>query len=237
MKIKLALSLAVISLLAIVPIVQAASTTSAFSTSNGYVAYSVRITQNGLPRTFSVNESVTPGSNPGKSIHLLSVEAASSNFTYSHVVNSSLTVFPYLPAITNENFTYGTKSYNVTAKISQQGTAQVSFQGKTYTLTNYALSARIVSAKGSQSVSGTVSAFPSDLVYSFGSSFNNTQIAGTLTSTSLGLTQTSTAPAVQAASAGIGLSLAGAAVALSLGVRARRKRRSEGTSKPDHWVD
>jgi hypothetical protein len=113
----------------------------------------------------------------------------------------------------------------------------VTFQGKSYTLTKYVFSADIASAKGSKTLSGTVSAFPSDLVYSFAAKFNNTQVAGTLTSTSLGLSTTSAAPAIQAASAGLGLSLAGAAVALSLGVRARRKRQSDAESKPDHWVD
>ncbi|MDA4117773.1 MAG: hypothetical protein OK455_05460 [Thaumarchaeota archaeon] len=235
---KLALSLAVISLIAIVPIVQAASTTGGTSPPQGFVAYRIlTTTQNGVQRSLSLNESVAPGSNAGNSILSLSVEAASSNFTYSHVVNSSLTMFPYMPGITNQNYTYATKSYTVTARISQQGTGQVTFQGKSYTLTNYAITANIVSANGSKSVSGTVSTFPSDLVYSFGATFNSTQVAGTLTSTSLPLSTSSAGPAVQAASAGLGLSLAGAAVALSLGVRARQKQKTADPSKPDHWVD
>ncbi len=222
-------------LLAMVPIAHA-STTSA-SPSSGYVAYSIQATGNGTQRNLSVNESLGPSSDPGKSILFLSVEATSSNFTYSHVVNSSLTVFPYMPAIGNESYTQTFKSYTVTAKITQQGTSQVSFQGKTYLLTNYAFSADIASANGSRSVNGTVSAFPSDLIYSFGMQSNDTRVSGTLTSTSLPLGATSTAPAVQAASAGLGLSLAGAAVALSLGIRAKRKHRPEDASKPDHWVD
>jgi hypothetical protein len=234
---KLALSLAVISLLAAVPIVQAATSTGAASPSQGSVSYSIQVTKNGAQRSFSVSESVTPGSTPGKSIVLLSVEAASSNFTYSHIVNSSLTLLPYMPAIAGQNYSYAGKSYNVTAKISQQGTGQVTFQGKAYTLTNYALSATIVSAKGSKTVSGTISAFPSDLVYSFGTTFNDTKVVGTLTSTSLGLDASGAAPGVQAAAAGLGLSMAGAAVALSLGIRAKRKQRTDGATKPDHWVD
>ncbi|MDA4132986.1 MAG: hypothetical protein OK454_07660 [Thaumarchaeota archaeon] len=237
MKPELTLSLVVISLLAIVPMVGAVSTTSASSPSSGYVDYSLQVVRNGTQHAFSVTETVSPSSAAGSSIVSLAVEAASSNFTYSHVVNSSLTLFPYLPAISNQNFSYAAKSYNITAKISGQGTSSVSFHGATYTLSNYALSVDITSVNGSKSVTGTVSAFPSDLVYSFGASFNGTQVSGQLTGTSLPLTSSSAGPAVQAASAGLGLSLAGAAVVLSLGVRAKRKKSPAETSKPDHWVD
>ena len=236
MKLGFAASLAVLFLFAALPAVQAASTTAASPSSHGYVLYGVQITGNGIQRSLSVNESVTPSSTSGKSILFLSVEASSSNLTYSHTINSSLTVFPYMPAITNQNFSYANKNYSVTAKISQQGTSQVSFQGKAYTLTNYAFSANVVSSKGTQTVSGTISAFPSDLVYSVASKVNGTQVAATLRSTSLPLTTTAASPAIQATSAGLGLSLAGAAIALSLGIRARHKQHTS-QSKPDHWVD
>ncbi len=241
LRLGVALLFALISLLAIVPPAQAATTTGSVpavgSSSSGYAVYSAQVTQNGTQHNFSVNESVTRSTNPGKSILLLAVDGTSSNFTYSHLVNSSLAIFPYIPAISSENFTYANKSYDVTAKISQRGTTEVNFQGKTYTLTDYAFSANIVSVRGSQTLSGNVSAFPSDLVYSFVSQINSTRIAVTLTSTSLALSTTSTSPVVQAASAGLGISLAAAAVVLSLGVKVRRKHQSEGRSKPDHWVD
>jgi len=237
LKLSLGLTLAAISLLALVPIAQAASTTSSSSQSSGYVAYSVQATQNGTSRIATVNESVTPSSTAGESIILLAVEGTASNFTYSHVVNSSLTLFPYLPAISNENYTYSGKSYTVAAKISQQGTSQATFQGKAYTLTNYAFSAVITSANGTQTISGSVSAFPSDLVYSVSAQTTNASVAATLTSTSLTLSTAAAAPALQAASAGIGISLAAGAVALSLGVRMKRKQGSAGPSSPDHWVD
>ena len=153
------------------------------------------------------------------------------------MVNSSLTLFPYLPAISNQNFSYSGKSYSVTAKISQQGTSQVTFQGKAYTLTNYAFSADISSTNGSGTISGTVSAFPSDLVYSATAQANSTSVAATLTATSLSLSGATPAPALQAASAGIGLSVAAGAVALSLGVRMKRKQAPSAPSNPDHWVD
>ena len=113
----------------------------------------------------------------------------------------------------------------------------MTFQGKAYTLTDYAFSADISSANGSQTITGSVSAFPSDLVYSVTAQTTNASVAATLTATSLTLSTAAAAPALQAASAGIGLSLAAGAVALSLGVRMKRKQGSAGPSTPDHWVD
>jgi hypothetical protein len=238
LKLALALSLAAISLLALVPLAQAASTASSSSSpSSGYAAYGIQVTQNGTSRTASVNESVTTSSTPGRSILTLAVEGASSNFTYSRFMNSSLTLFPYLPAITGQNYTYSSKSYTITATISQQGTSTVTLQGKPYTVTNFAFSANVASANGSRTISGTVSTFPSDLVYSVSAHANSTSVAATLTSTSLTLSSAAAAPALQAASAGIGLSLAAGAVALSLGIRMKRKQGPGVPSNPDHWVD
>src|SRR5947207_15197387 len=89
LKLRLGLLLAVMSLLTVLPVAQAASTSSSASPTTGYAAYSVQVTQNGTSRSIAVNESVTPSSNAGKSILLVTVEAASSNFTYSHIINSS----------------------------------------------------------------------------------------------------------------------------------------------------
>jgi hypothetical protein len=236
LKLTLALVLASVSLLALVPLAQAASTTSP-SPSSGYVAYGVQVTENGTTRAASVNESVAPSSSAGQSIVFLTAQGTQSNFTYSRAVNSSLTLFPYLPAISNQSFSYSNSSYTVSATISQQGTSQVTFQGSSYTLTDYSFSAHVASSNGSHTITGTVSAFPSDLVYSATAQSNSTSFAATLTATSLALSGTTAAPALQAASAGVGLSLAVGAVALSLGVRMKRKQAPSGPSNPDHWVD
>lgn len=228
--------LVALSLFAILPLAQAATSSAAATT--GFAAYSVQATVNGTSHSASVNENVKASSTPGKSILTLAVEAASTNFTYSHIVNSSATLFPYLPAISNQNYTYSGKGYNVTAKISQQGTSQVTFQGKTYTVTNYAFSAKVDSAKGSKTYAGTISAFPSDLVYSAAVQTDKSHATITLTATSLSLDATGAATQpVQAASAGLGISLAVGAVALSLGVRMKRKHGTAGSARPDHWVD
>ena len=184
-----------------------------------------------------MNESVTPSSSAGESVIFLTVQGTQSNFTYSHVVNSSLTLFPYLPAISNQSYSYSDSSYTASGTISQQGTSQVTFQGSSYTLTDYSFSANVGSANGSHTITGTVSAFPSDLVYSATAQSNGTSVAATLTATSLALSGTTAAPALQAVSAGAGLSLAAGAVALSLGVRMKRKQAAAGPSNPDHWVD
>jgi hypothetical protein len=226
-----------LSLVTVLPMVQAASTSSSVSPTSGFAAYSIHVTVNGTSQVIAVNETVAPSSSPGKSILSVAVEATSTNFTYSHIINSSSALFPYLPAIANESYSHSGKNYSVTASISKQGTSQVTFQGKAYTLTNYAFSAKIDSAKGSRTITGIVSAFPSDLVYSASAQFNKTSVVATLTSTSLPVGVVAPAPALQAASAGLGVSLAVGAVALSLGIRMKRKHGPSGSSKPDHWVD
>jgi len=233
----LGLLLAALSLLALVPVAQAATTSGASGPSSGYVSYSVQAAINGTTHSASFNESVTPSSAPGKSILFFAVKGSETNFTYSHVVNASSALFPYLPAISNENYTYSANSTSVVAKISEQGTSQITFQGSAYTLTNYAFSATMTSSKGNTTVAGTVSIFPSDLVYSVSAQSPDGSATATLTSTSLALAAATAAPAIQAASAGLGISIAVGAVALSLGVRMKRKRGPAGGSNPDHWVD
>lgn len=237
MKLTVGLLLAAVSLLALVPLVQAATTTSSASPSSGYVAYSIQATYNGTTSSALVNESVTPSSSPGESIIQLAVSGTASNFTYSRSVNSSLTLFPYLPAISNQTFSYSDKNYSIAASVSQHGTSKVSFDGKSYTLTDYSFSATVTSVNGSHTITGSISAFPSDLVYSVSAQSNGSSVTATLTATSLALSAGSSSPAVQAASAGIGLSLAAGVVAVSLGVRMKRKQGPSGASTPDHWVD
>jgi hypothetical protein len=219
LKLSVGLVLAAISLLALVPLVQATSTTSSSSASSGYVTYSVQATYNGTSRAASVTENVAPDSTLGDSIIQLTVEGTMSNFTYSHVVNSSLTMFPYLPAISNENYSYTRNSTTVTAEISQHGTSQVTFKGTAYTLSDYAFSAQVTSTNGTDTIAGTVSAFPSDLVYSVTAqrldvdgrtdgAATSGSVSATLTATSLALSTGAAGLPLQAASAGMGLSLA-----------------------------
>ena len=96
--------------------------------------------------SFTVTETVSPGTNASFDTLLLAVAAHSGNFTYSRLVNASSEVQPFLPAITNQSFTYGENGTSVTASISSNGTVPLAFQGGTYTLTSYAYSLEITSA-------------------------------------------------------------------------------------------
>lgn len=233
MRLSVAALLAAISLLALVPIAVASTGTGS---SSGYVTYSVQASYNGTSQAATVTENVAPSSTAGESIVQLSLQGTESNFTYSHVVNDSLTLFPYLPAISSDSYSYSGKNYTVSATISQHGTSQVTFQAKSYTLTDYSFTVLVTSSNGSDTITGTLTAFPSDLVYSVTAHGQTSSVQATLTSTSLALTSAAASPSTQATSAGVGLSIAAGAVAVSLGVKYRHKAPSEGP-KPDHWVD
>lgn len=227
--------LATVSLLAIVPLVQASTTTSSAGSTSGYVTYAVQTTYNGTSTAATVRETVSP-STSSESIVTLAVQGTEGNFTYSHEVNSSLALLPYLPSISSTSYTYSGKGYTVTASISQDGTSTASFGGKSYTLTDYRYSATITSTNGTSSITGTIAAFPSDLVYSVTAQSQQGSATATLTATSLSPSAAAAAPAAQAASAGLGLTVAAGALVVSLGVKSRNKAKAEGP-KPDHWVD
>jgi hypothetical protein len=224
--------LGVALVLGLAPVAQTGS-----AASSGYVAYSIHASFNGSQQSFSVNETVSPSSSQGRSILSLAVASASTNFTYSHLINSSLTVFPYLPVVTNQSFTYRNDSYSISARITQTGSSQVNFRGETYSLSDYAFYANFTGGESSRNASGDLSVLPSGLVYSISLLSGGTTVTVMLVSTSLPLQASSAAPNLQVASVGVGASVAAAAVALSVGVRARRKKRPEASPKPDHWAD
>lgn len=216
--------------LALAPTVHAAGST-------GYVSYNIQTSSNGNQRSYSVNESVSQSSHSGESILSLIVKSASTNFTYSHLVNSSVVVFPYLPVITNRTLTYSNDSYSISIRLVQEGTSKVTFQGSQYTLNVYAVSANFTDADFSGNANGTLATFPSGLVYTAAITLGKGSLTATMTSTSLQLQASSAAPSIQIASAGIGVSVAAVAVVLSIGVRAKRKNGTEQAEKPEHWVD
>ncbi|HYC12358.1 MAG TPA: hypothetical protein VEC02_06850 [Nitrososphaerales archaeon] len=205
--------------------------------SEGYVVYDVQVSYGGNPHSAYVNESVSPSSTQGESILSLAVRWTSANFTYSHVVNSSLAAFPYMPAITNQSYDYRNESYGFSAKVFRVGSSQVTFGGKAYPLSDFAFSVNFTRGNSSGSASGNLSAFPSGLVYSVTLHSKGVAASAALASTSLQLQESPTPPDLQAASVGVGASIAAAAVVLSLGVTGRRKKKSPEAQKPEHWVD
>ncbi len=210
----------------------------ATAASTGYVAYSFQFSHQGVTKSFNLNETVSATSSSGADSVLLKLSSESLNVSYSRSVNSSLLLFPYLPPITNQTFSYSRNSTSITASVVQNGTASVSFQGASYHLTTYTVSAQLSSKNGSGSVEASLASFPSGLLYSAKGRVNGTStFAILLTATSLPLDAASSSTAAQVASVTIGGGAVVGALALSLGVRSKRKHRAQGESKPDYWVD
>ena len=204
----------------------------------GFAAYTVQFSTHGVSRSFTVNESVTQTSKPALDKLFLSVTSPSANFTYSKFVNSSLMIQPFLPAVTNQTFSFGSNKTSVSIKLTQNGTAPLGFQGSTYTLTSYTFSARYSARNYTGSASGTLLTFPSGLIYSVREDFNGTSnLLITLTATSLPLTVGAASPAVQVSSIGVGAGVAISALALGMGVQIRRRKNRIVEKKPEYWVD
>jgi hypothetical protein len=205
---------------------------------SGFAAYSAQFSTHGVSKSFTVNESVTQTSKPALDRLFISVTSPSSNFTYSKFVNSSMMIQPFLPAVTNQTFSFGSNKTSVSIRLTQNGTAPLAFQGSTYTLTSYAFSAHFSARNRTGSAKGTLHAFPSGLIYSVREDFNGTStLLITLTATSLPLTAGAAAPAVQVSSIGVGAGVAVSALALGLGVQIRRRKNRIVEKKPEYWVD
>src|SRR5713101_9662724 len=186
----------------------------------GFAAYTVQFSTHGVSRSFTVNESVTQTSKPALDKLFLSVTSPSANFTYSKFVNSSVMIQPFLPTVTNQTLSFGSNKTSVSIKLTQNGTAPLTFQGGTYTLTSYAFSIHFSARNRTGSAQGTLHTFPSGLIYSVREDLNGTSsLQMTLTATSLPLTVGTSAPAVQAGSIGVGAGVAVSAIALGLGVQ------------------
>lgn len=204
----------------------------------GFAAYTVQFSTHGVSKSFAVNESVTQTSKPALDKLFLSVTSPSSNFTYSKFVNSSLMIQPFLPAVTNQTLSFGTNKTSISIKLTQNGTAPLAFQGKSYTLTSYVFSTHFSSRNRTGSAEGTLRAFPSGLIYSVREDFNGTyNLVITLSATSLPLTAEAASPAVQVSSIGVGAGVAVSAIALGLGVQMRRRKSRIVEKKPEYWVD
>src|SRR2546428_13850270 len=185
----------------------------------GFAAYTVQFSTHGVSKSFTVNESVTQTTKPALDRLFLSVTSPSSNFTYSKFVNSSLMIQPFLPAVTNQTFSFGSNKTSVSIKLTQNGTAPLTFQGSAYTLTSYAFSAHFSARNRTGSAQGTLHTFPSGLVYSVREDFDGTStLLITLTATSLPLTAGAGPPAGQGGPVWVGAGVAGSELALRAGV-------------------
>jgi hypothetical protein len=132
----------------------------------GYAAYSVQYSFMGVSHSITVNESVSATSNAKYDNLALTVDTGNSTFSYSRSINSSLQISPFLPAITNQSFSYASGSSTVSLSVKQNGSAPLQFHGKTYSLTSYAVAAAYKANGTTGSLSAAILAFPSGLVYS-----------------------------------------------------------------------
>jgi Tfp pilus assembly protein PilV len=242
------ISILAVSLLSLATILPATISAAASSNSQ-YAAYSVTGTNS--TRTFSatVNQTIAPDSaKSGFSIITLALGFSSSNLTYSKVVNSSEALFPVIPSIGNQSFTYQYHNYSISATISEIGSGSVSFNGATYTTSNYDFSVSVTNSSGGgqpMTASGQLSTLPSGLLYSASISARSYKVTIMLVGTNLApgsdpaSSRMTTTTAAEVAAGGIGT------VAVGVGAFAFFKRKGSaakaGTTteeqKPLHHVD
>lgn len=228
----------------------------------GAVVYSLQFSANGVSNSYTITETVSTTSNASSDSLLLEIASSAWAINYSRVVNSSLELQPFLPAISNQSFAYSMNGTRLAATIVRSGTTPITFEGGAYSLSVYSYSIQIsgsapplgalnLTAGGAPGTSypptplsyddtlnGTISAFPSGLVYSVnGSVQGDGSFSITLLSTTLPLGGASSSATVQAASIGVGAGATVSALALGLGVRARKSKQKPVENKPEHWVD
>jgi len=162
--------------------------------STGYVQYNISITgfdDHLLLEDFLVTESVSPTGQPDFIDVTLSLSSESTNFTYSRVVNSTSLpmLFPYLPGLTNQSFSYAMQGISISASLDNTGQTPVTFNDNTYQATKYLVSLSATNNSKVVSAQGNIVSMPSGLIYSIQLSFNQQSVELTLISTDLELNQ------------------------------------------------
>ena len=229
--------------------------------SSGYVQYQVAVSRSensAFPITAIVNETVQPTGQTGFVDLILFISSNSANFTYSRDVNSSSLpeIFPYLPALTNQSFSYEVEGFSVRASIFDAGQVAVAFNGATYQATKYFVSFSAVNSSSAKSFygNGDIISMPSGLIDTVQFSLNQAASVNlTLLSTNLSLN----APAdsinpVGASLLGVAL-IAAVAIAAPTILRKTKKNQTQDSEnetsqesgekqenegeKPSYWVD
>ena len=244
--------------------VEFASANVIIGQSAGYVQYGVTITgfdDHLLFSDFLVTESVSPTGQPDFIDITLSLSSATTNFTYSRVVNSSSLpmIFPYLPGLTNQSISYDMQGISLSASLANTGQTPVTFNDINYQATNYLVSLSATNSSKVISAEGKIVSMPSGLIYKIQLSFNQqSSVELILLSTDLDLNQTQNTINPLAASILGG----GAIVAIAIAVptifkklkrnksnnqtktnQSKTKQKSdkqpnqEDEKKPSYWVD
>jgi hypothetical protein len=218
-----------------------ASTSEATTTTQGYVSYQVTVNWNGsVQQSFIVNESSVAASQNGFVDLTLGLTSSLQNFSYSKVVNASALpqIFPYVPGVSNQSFSYDAHGMSVSANILNSGTSSVTFKGATYTAQEYIVSATLVNSSLGYSVTGSILALPSGLLYSAQIRGDNSTASVQLLSTDLPLANSSSSVSTTEGAAMVGAGVLGAA-AIAIPWKFKRKNNTKGGQgeKPPYWVD
>jgi hypothetical protein len=221
---------------------------------HGYVTYQISLTRAGNPvEVFVINETGQPTGQNDLVQLTFALTTSERHFAYSKIVNSSSLpeIFPYLPQLYNQSLSYSSHGMTLSAQITRNGTLPVTFEGKTYTALQFALSISLSRSPGTNYLAtGNIVTMPSGLVYS--AKLGSNQLYAftlTLVATNLPLTDPS-GTTTMFGLALVGLGLAGA-VGLAVPsvfalVRAKTPTRntvsiatepSTAQDKPSYWVD
>ncbi len=211
------------------------------STGTQFVAYQVTGSFHNHSISAVVNESISASSATGMSNLTLQLGSGMGNLSYSKIVNSTKVMFPYFPGMANQSLSFQYHNYSISLSIAQIGTRSISYQARSYSLTQYSFSVSALKAGGTpMSARGNISIFPSGLVYSASILANGTDpIQVQLLGTNLDL---NAAPSASTQTTSI--AVAGGAGSILAGVGAfvfyRRKNNTptqDKTDKPLYHVD
>jgi len=205
-----------------------------------YAAYKVTGGAEGHSFSAVINETVAPSSTSGMSDVTLQIASNMANLSYSKIMNSSQVILPYFPTISNQSLTYQFSNYSMSATINQAGSGSVTYNGKTYAISNYTFRVS-VSGKSQMSASGSASVLPSGVVYSAWIVANGTDmISVQLLGTNLSLNAQSSSSQMTtsiAVAGGAGSILAGVGAFVFYKRKGKTPSESAGESKPLYHVD
>ncbi|MEM3670886.1 MAG: hypothetical protein QW767_03975 [Thermoprotei archaeon] len=151
-------------------ILVASGSVYAHETSYAYYHVNVQSQANSHSFSFAVNETLSPAPEKGMSVLGVALTSDSFNDTYSTLVNSSLTLLPYIPTLPNDTLTYSYGGYMVHLLLKQETSSQVVLSGSTLTADTYLVNGSVYAqnstAQAVFAVSGTLEKLASGLLYS-----------------------------------------------------------------------
>ena len=219
----------------------------------GHVEYKITVNnQSTTVASFFLNESAKPTGQNGIVLVTVNLLSSARNFTYSRALNTSSfpEVFPYLPGINDQSFSYNAYGISLNLHLVNTGSALITFNGQSFQGTSYQAtgSATYPLTTASFSANGTIITMPSGLIYSaqLGST-NSYSVQMRLEETNLALIGPSNSSSLPIGIALVSLGLLGAAVFAAPSIFKRLKSKPAATpsspggpageEKPPYWVD